>query len=228
MKLEGEYIFDAPIEAVWSALFDPVVLAAVMPGCEKLEVVNGQFLGDMNIKVGPVQGKFSGVVDLKDVQKPNSYTMVIDGRGAPGFVKATAGVKLEAQGTGTRMTYDADAQVGGKIASIGQRLVDASAKAIARQSLEGLNANIKLRQASAAPVSAPEAAPVTAVATAEAPIAAAPAPAPVQVIRTDPAAFAAGVAKEVGNALIPEPVRYALVGAVGAVIGGLIVYFAMR
>jgi hypothetical protein len=228
MKLEGEYLFDAPVEAVWAALFDPVVLAAVMPGCERLERVNGQYVGEMNIKVGPVQGKFSGMVDLKDVQEPTSYTMIIDGRGAPGFVKATAGVRLEAHGTGTRMTYDADANVGGKIASIGQRLVDASAKAIARQSLEGLDANIKLRQAAAAPAAPAPTASVAAEAPAvPAPGAPAPAAAPL-VVRADPAAFAGAVAKEVGSALIPAPARYLLVGLVGALLGGLLVYLAMR
>ena len=64
MKLQGDYVFDAPVNEVWSALLDPEVLAAVMPGCEKLELVNGQYVGDLNIKVGPVQGRFSGKVDL--------------------------------------------------------------------------------------------------------------------------------------------------------------------
>jgi carbon monoxide dehydrogenase subunit G len=159
MKLQGDYVFDAPVIEVWKALFDPVVLAAVMPGCEKLELVNGQYVGDLNIKVGPVQGKFSGKVDLLNIVEPSSYTMNIDGRGAPGFVKATAAVKLEKEGeTQTRMTYDADAQVGGKIASVGQRLLEASSRAITKQSLEGLNENIKIRAAAAA--AAAPAAPV--------------------------------------------------------------------
>jgi len=215
MKLEGEYIFEAPVDAVWAALFDPVVLAAVMPGCEKLELVDGQYKGDLNIKVGPVQGKFTGVVDLKDVLAPVSYTMVIDGRGAPGFVKATAGVKLEARGASTRMTYDADAQVGGKIASIGQRLVDASAKAIVKQSLEGLSENIKLR---VAPPSVAVSAPRALSATGE------PFRPPPPVVRADPAAFAANVAREVTSSLIPAPLRYLLVFAAGALLGGLAVY----
>ncbi len=151
MKLQGDYVFDAPVEAVWSALLDPVVLAAVMPGCEKLDLVDGQYVGELNIKVGPVQGKFSGKVDLLNMVEPSSYTMNIDGRGVPGFVKATAAVKLEKEGeTQTRMSYDADAQVGGKIASVGQRLLEASSRAITKQSLEGLNENIKIRVAAAA------------------------------------------------------------------------------
>jgi carbon monoxide dehydrogenase subunit G len=147
MKLQGDYVFDAPVDEVWKALLDPIVLAAVMPGCEKLDLVDGTYVGDLNIKVGPVQGKFSGKVDLKDIVEPKSYTMNVDGRGAPGFVKATASVKLEAEGDKTKMTYDADAQVGGKIASVGQRLLEASSRAITKQSLEGLNENIKIRVA---------------------------------------------------------------------------------
>jgi carbon monoxide dehydrogenase subunit G len=165
MKLQGDYVFDAPVIEVWKALLDPVVLAAVMPGCERLDLVNGQYVGELNIKVGPVQGKFSGKVDLLNMVEPSSYTMNIDGRGAPGFVKATAAVTLAKEGeNSTRMTYDADAQVGGKIASVGQRLLEASSRAITKQSLEGLNDNIKIRMAAhaaaapAAPVEAPPAA----------------------------------------------------------------------
>jgi len=147
MKLEGDYVFDATVPEVWSALFDPVILAAVMPGCEKLDLVDGQYVGEIKVKVGPIQGKFTGKVDLKDKVEPESYTMIVDGRGAPGFVKATAAVKLAPEGERTRVFYDTDAQVGGKIASVGQRLLDASARAIVAQSLEGLHANIKLRAA---------------------------------------------------------------------------------
>ncbi len=147
MKLEGDYLFHASVPDVWSALFDPVILAAVMPGCEKLDLVDGQYVGEIKVKVGPIQGKFAGKVELKDKVEPHSYTMVVDGRGAPGFIKATASVKLAAEGDATRVTYDSDAQIGGKIASVGQRLIEASARAIVAQSLEGLHTNIKLRAA---------------------------------------------------------------------------------
>jgi carbon monoxide dehydrogenase subunit G len=195
MKLEGDYLFEATVAEVWSALFDPVILAAVMPGCEKLDLVDGQYVGEIKVKVGPIQGKFAGKVDLKDKDEPRSYTMIVDGRGAPGFVKATAAVKLAAEGTGTRVYYDADAQIGGKIASVGQRLIEASARAIVAQSLEGLHTNIKLRAAAyreaaasqapaepaavvAAEPSAQGASPATETApvTASSPAAAAPSP----------------------------------------------------
>src|SRR5262245_44661671 len=121
MKLAGDYLFDAPVQEVWNALFDPEILAAVMPGCEKLERVDGRYRGELNVKVGPVQGKFTGTVDLKDTDEPRGYTMVIDGRGAPGFVKATAAVALEPEGAGTPIRSAAAAQAGGRAASVGQR-----------------------------------------------------------------------------------------------------------
>jgi uncharacterized protein len=206
VKLSGEYVFNAPIAEVWSALLDPVVLAATMPGCEKLELVNGQYVGDLNIKVGPVQGKFSGKIDLEDVKEQKGYTIKVDGRGAPGFVKATAHVALEASGSDTKLHYDADASVGGKIASVGQRLLEASAKAVIKQSLEALHETVKER--ARPPASAPSAALGSAVArqgesTDEAPrerIAPAAPPAPKPIDQTK---FATAVAKEVTKSLIP-------------------------
>jgi carbon monoxide dehydrogenase subunit G len=145
MKLSGEYVFAAEVQEVWDALFDPAVLAAVLPGCEKLELVDGSYLGEIKVKVGPIQGKFTGKVDLLDQVPPTSYRMVIDGKGAQGFVKATARIALAPQGSSTKITYDSDAQVGGKIATVGERLIETSAKAIVKQSLEGLGQNVVIR-----------------------------------------------------------------------------------
>jgi carbon monoxide dehydrogenase subunit G len=143
MKLEGNYQFEAPLRAVWNALQDPEVLAATLPGCDKLTREGNQFTGELNVKIGPVQGKFDGKVDMTDMVEPESFTMLVDGRGGPGFVKANARVKLAPEGGATRLDYDADVTVGGKIASVGQRLIDASARAIVKQSLEGLNERLK-------------------------------------------------------------------------------------
>lgn len=204
MKLAGDYEFDAPVSEVWKALLDPVVLASVMPGCEKLELIDDAYVGELNVKVGPVQGKFQGKVALSDVQEEKGYSIDVDGRGAPGFVKATVSVQLTPEGNErTRMSYEGDAQVGGRIASVGQRLIDASAKAIIAESLGGLNANVTAR-AKAAPGAPP-------------PVVQAPS-------QTE---FAAKVAKEVAKDLIPPPVRWGLLllalGAVAAV-----VYFLLR
>lgn len=152
MKLEGDYRFDAAVQDVWDALFDPAVLAAALPGCEKLDLVDGAYVGEMTIKVGPISGKFTGKVQLEDKVEPEHYKMIVDGRGPQGFVKATAALALAGDGDGTKLHYDADAQIGGKIASVGQRLIDASARAITKQALDNLHENIKRRVAEKAPV----------------------------------------------------------------------------
>src|SRR3569623_2660103 len=111
MKLSGEYVFAAEVQEVWDALFDPAVLAAVLPGCEKLELVDGSYLGELKVKIGPIQGKFTGKVDLLAQVPPASYRMVIAGKGPQGFVKAPARLVLAPQGSTTKITYDSDEQV---------------------------------------------------------------------------------------------------------------------
>ena len=148
MKIAGNYTFEAPRDLVWEALNDPNVLAQIMPGCEKLvQLGENEYEGALNIKVGPVQGVFQGLIKLTDISAPESYKMQVDGKGAPGFVKGVGGVVLEDQGDTTLMHYDGDAQVGGRIASVGQRLIDSSAKSIIKQSLEGLHQYIKAKNA---------------------------------------------------------------------------------
>ncbi|MAT99647.1 MAG: carbon monoxide dehydrogenase [Anaerolineaceae bacterium] len=146
MKIEGSYPFSAPRDVLWPMLLDPIVLANVMPGCEKLETVDeNQYQGILKIKVGPVQGKFQGDVVLSDISSPESYNITVNGRGAPGFVKGSGSLRLEADGDMTTLHYSGDAQVGGRLASVGQRLLDTSANAIIRQSLEGLGQQVQAR-----------------------------------------------------------------------------------
>ncbi|MFZ0548106.1 MAG: carbon monoxide dehydrogenase subunit G [Candidatus Promineifilaceae bacterium] len=144
MKIEGSYTISAPQDAVWEALNDPAVLSKTIPGGEELEQTGeNQYRAKMKIKVGPVQGIFSGKVQLTDLKPPDGYHMVVDGRGGPGFVKGEGTLRLEAQGDSTILHYDGDAQVGGRLASVGQRLMDTSAQALIRQSLETLEAQIQ-------------------------------------------------------------------------------------
>lgn len=207
MKIAGEYSFDAPRPMVWEALQDPEVLTSVMPGCEKLELVGeNEYEGALNIKVGPVQGKFKGNIKLKDIVEPEGYTMEVDGRGNPGFVKATAKVSLSEEGEGTKMSYDSDAQVGGRIAGVGQRLIDSSAKAIIKQSLDGLNETMKARLA------ASQGGEAAAAAAAQAP------KAPSQ------SEFAANVAKEVAKDLVPKPVLIILVILILALLAWIVIF----
>lgn len=240
MKLNGEFTFDAPQEEVWETLQDPEVLAKVLPGCEKLELVGeNAYEGALKIKVGPVQGLFKGKINLSDIQPPDSYSMDVDGRGAPGFVKAKAQVSLSSSGQGTTMTYTSDARVGGRIASVGQRLLDSSAKAIVKQSLEGLNTIMQARTAAAdeSADETPEAAPSDDannensagaddspdIPSAEAApaVKAAPAKPKADIDYQAPsqAEFAANVAKEVAKDLIPKPV---LIGGVIVIVAAII------
>ncbi len=210
MKVAGEYTFDAPRDEVWTGLQDPEVLAATMPGCDKLELVGeNEYDGALNIKVGPVQGKFQGKIRLEEIDPPNGYTMRVDGKGAPGFVKATAKIRLEAEGEKTRLGYDGDAQVGGRVASVGQRLLDSSAKAIIRQSLEGLNETLKARAAAVAGGAEADEAKAAAAAAVKAP---------------SQTGFAAKVAKEVAKDLVPKPVWIAAL----ILIALLVLYFLLR
>ena len=237
MDVQGEYTFDAPRDIVWNALRDIDVLAQVMPGGEDFsEVGENQYTGSLKIKVGPVQGKFKGDIQLSDIVEPESYNIAVDGKGAPGFVKATGGLKLTEQGEQTHMACEGTAQVGGRIASVGQRLMDTSAKAIIRQSLEALNEYVKFQAASAQATQAAETADVaeateaaeaaeeSSVAAAE--VAAPVAPKPEMPTYTPPtqAEMAARVAKDVAGELIPAQYRPILIGAVVLIIL-VILYF---
>lgn len=195
MKIGGDYTFDGPRELVWEMLLDPVVLTQVLPGAEKLDRTGeNEYEGALKMKVGPIQGDFNGKVRLEDIDAPNGYTMKVDGRGAPGFVKATGHLRLSADGERTRVEYDGDAQVGGKLAAVGQRLIESSARAIIAQSLDGLNTVVKAKVASRA--GGPAAA---AKAVFEKPT------------QTE---FAASVAKQVARELIPSGVRKLIIAII--------------
>ncbi|HEY1382174.1 MAG TPA: carbon monoxide dehydrogenase subunit G [Dongiaceae bacterium] len=171
MDLTGDYRIPAPRETVWAALNDPDVLKACIPGCEELNKTSDtEFVARVIAKIGPVKAGFGGKVTLSDLDPPNGYTISGEGQGgAAGFAKGGAKVRLEAAdgGAATVLHYTADAQIGGKLAQIGSRLVEGSAKKLADEFFAAF----------AAQVSA--AVPPTAAATAE------PAPQPV----TQPAAI---------------------------------------
>lgn len=219
MELSGEYTFDAPQPLVWQALQDPQVLGSVMPGGEGFaQVSENEFAGALKIKVGPVNGDFKGQIKLSNILPPESYTIDVDGKGAPGFVKATGNLKLTGQGNKTHMTYQGNAQIGGRIASVGQRLIDSSAKSIIRQSLEGLNEYLKV-QAAAQPVS-----------SVQLPVPTEQLPERNEEVEAKPAykppsqtEVAVAVAKDVANDLIPAQYRPFLIGA-GVVILLLILW----
>ncbi len=176
MEMTGEYRIPAPRETVWAALNDPVVLQSCIPGCESLERgAENEFKATVRAKVGPVSARFSGKVTLSDFDPPKSYRISGEGQGgAAGFAKGGAVVNLEEDGTGTILRYTADAQVGGKLAQIGSRLIDGTAKKLADEFFEAFAARVGGLAGSAASGPA-EAAAATAVAGAV-PASSAPAP----------------------------------------------------
>ncbi len=149
MKLEGEYIFDGPREDVWELVRDPDVLATALPGTQSLEQVGeNEYEGVMNVRIGPVAGVFSGRIVVSDEVPPETCTLTVEGKGKPGFINGTGNVNLIDQGDGTTlMKYDGEMQIGGRLASVGQRLLDTTSKSMIRQGLETLNKALQARVA---------------------------------------------------------------------------------
>ncbi len=148
MKLAGEYVFDGSREEVWELVRDPEVLATALPGTQNLnQVSESEYQGQMSIRMGPVSGTFSGKVVVSDEVPPESYTLAVEGRGAPGFAKGTGNVNLVDQGDGTTlMQYEGDVQIGGKLAGVGQRMLETVSKSMTRQGLETLNQALQARK----------------------------------------------------------------------------------
>ena len=133
MMMNGEVQLAAPRDVVWARLNDPEVLRTCIPGCEELTKTdeNG-FQAIAKLKVGPVSARFKGRVTLSDLDPPNGYKISGEGEGGvAGFAKGAATVALVDQDGGTMLKYDVEAQVGGKLAQLGQRLINGSAKKLA-------------------------------------------------------------------------------------------------
>jgi carbon monoxide dehydrogenase subunit G len=134
MKLTATHHIKAPREKVFTAIADPTVLQKCIDGCEQLvKTADDSF--DVHLKIGfaGLKGRYVGKVQIKDKKPPESYTLVLEGKGAPGFVRSTAQIRLQEQGSETDLYCEADAQVGGPIAAIGSRLMDAAAKKLTDQ-----------------------------------------------------------------------------------------------
>jgi uncharacterized protein len=133
MDMTGEYRIPASRDQVWAALNDPDTLKASLPGCETLEKISDrEFAATVIAKVGPVKAKFNGNVTLSNLNPPESYTISGEGKGgAAGFAKGGADVRLIEEGEVTVLTYVAKADVGGKLAQLGSRLIDGTARKMA-------------------------------------------------------------------------------------------------
>ncbi|MFK8035042.1 MAG: carbon monoxide dehydrogenase subunit G [Hyphomicrobiales bacterium] len=133
MDMSGEYRIPAPREKVWAALNDPEILKECIPGCESLEMTSDtEMSAVVTTKVGPVKAKFKGSVTLSDINPPENYKISGEGKGGvAGFAKGGAEVKLTEDGSETILNYTAKAQVGGKLAQLGGRLIESTAKRMA-------------------------------------------------------------------------------------------------
>jgi carbon monoxide dehydrogenase subunit G len=148
MKVEGVYSFPGPADKVWELLLDPESLRSCIPGVESLtETSPDHFDAVMRVGVAAIKGTYKGKVAIIEKQPPTMYTLQVEGSGGPGFVKGTAKVTLEAGGEGTTVKVDADGQVGGMLAGVGQRMLPGVAKMLMNQFFECLIARLGAQQA---------------------------------------------------------------------------------
>jgi uncharacterized protein len=222
MKLTGQYQVPAPQANVWAVLQDPALLARVLPGCEKLEQVEeNKYSAVVKIQVGPLQGTFAGTITLSDIVAPTSYRMIFDGKGALGFVKGEGTVNLSDDAGATHVDYAGDATIGGKLAAVGQRLVEASARALISQTFDALTP-IAQALTPAAPKT-PDSAPGTNTSTSTSsspPSTGTVTTANVAVRRPSQVEFGLGVLKHMYDDAVPEPYR-----APGLILIGMVLAF---
>lgn len=144
LNMEGEERISASVETVWAALNDVETLKACIPGCQELTKDSDTELNAIvSLKIGPVKAKFKGAVTLENLNPPHSYSIIGEGQGGiAGFAKGGADVQLTEEGEETILRYQAKADVGGKIAQLGSRLIDSTSKKLAAQFFSNLNAHI--------------------------------------------------------------------------------------
>lgn len=148
MDMSGEYVIAAPRETVWAALNDAEVLKACIPGCDELVKTSDTTMeAKVTQKIGPVKAKFAGVVELVNIDAPNGYTIRGEGKGGvAGFAKGSADVSLSEEEGGTKLVYSAKADVGGKLAQLGGRLINSTAKRLADQFFENFHNHLTNRE----------------------------------------------------------------------------------
>lgn len=141
MTVSSDFVFDGPRERVWELLQDPNVLSSALPGTKEVtQVGESEYAGVMTIKVGPIAGVFSARFSISDVVPPTSYTLTVEGKGKVGFLNGRGQISLQHQDDGkTLVSYRGEVHVGGKFASVGQRLMEMTGKSIIRKGLEKIN-----------------------------------------------------------------------------------------
>ncbi len=143
MTLDGTHHFNVPRDRVWAVFTDPAVLARATPGCERLDPVGpDEFDATLSVGVAAVKGTYQGKLAITDKKPPEGYTLHVEGSGRPGFVKGEGRLTLTEQDGGTLVTIRAEAQVGGLIAAVGQRLLGAAARMLMEQFFSALEAEL--------------------------------------------------------------------------------------
>lgn len=144
MKLSGAYQINAPRQKVWDALNNPDVLTKCIPGCEKLERTEADtYTATLKVGVAGIKGNYTGKVSLKDQVPLTSYTLLVEGKGGPGFIKGASKIHLTDKDGGTEIKYEADMQVGGLIAAVGSRMIEGAGKMMAEQFFKALAAEVE-------------------------------------------------------------------------------------
>lgn len=140
MTLNGSYSISAPRQAVWAALMDPEVLEKCLPGCEKLDPVGPDaYRARLKVGIAAIKGSYQGSVSIHEKVAPEKFRMVVEGKGAPGFLRGEGSIELQEDGSDTLLSYQGTAQVGGMIAGVGQRLVQGAARMVVRKFFEALS-----------------------------------------------------------------------------------------
>jgi uncharacterized protein len=214
VDIEGDYDIAAPCALVWEMVQDPEILSRILPGCEKLELTGeNEYQGKIRIQVGPVDGMFQGKLELSDVRPLEGFHMLVNGRGPSGVIRGEGDLNLHPTETGTRLIYEGTGEVSGRMASVGQRLMTSSAKAVTKQCLQNLDRQVQARQA-------PPETEVSGINGRAAAERAMPQGAPPAPSQTE---FMLGVGEELLAEYIPDPRQRKLVG--GLVLAVLIFAF---
>ncbi|MBM3832395.1 MAG: carbon monoxide dehydrogenase subunit G [Verrucomicrobia bacterium] len=134
MNIQGTCTIAAPPQRVFEALIDPHILQQVIPGCEKMEKTGeDEYNAHLKLGIASVKGSYTGKVKVTDKQPPHKFTLQMEGKGGPGFVKGTCLIELKAQSSNTQLVYTATVQVGGLIAAVGSRVIEAAGKKLAQE-----------------------------------------------------------------------------------------------
>jgi len=147
MKLEGDHLFNGPRSDVWEMVRDPDVLATCLPGTQSLTKISENcYEGTINVRIGPISGTFSGKLEVSNEIPPQSCTLTVEGKGAPGYAKGVGNVELvEQPEQKTLLKYSGDMQIGGKLAGVGQRLIDSVSKSMVGQGFEAMDKALAAR-----------------------------------------------------------------------------------